>query len=149
MPTSFIQPRHESFQTNVTNVSAYTTRSDAFSTVTDFSKIDKKKSKGGIWKGYYEQHGTQHPMTLKNFKAKVKEGTVKGKGRDEIGEFKIKGKVHHNGGVDFKKEYKGRHTVVYMGTLTENRLIEGEWEVSGARGNFKLEVSKYKNLITI
>jgi hypothetical protein len=87
MPTSFIEPRQESFQTTATNISSYTTRTtNALSTATDFTKIDKKKSKGGIWKGYYEQHGSQHEMKIKNFKANAKKGgAVKGKGRDEIG----------------------------------------------------------------
>jgi len=79
-------------------------------------------------------------MTFKKFKAKHGGGSVKGKGRDEVGEFTIKGKVHGDSTVDFKKEYKGRHTVTYMGRITVKNVIEGDWEVSGARGGFKLEV---------
>jgi hypothetical protein len=108
--------------------------------VTDFSKIDKKKSKGGIWKGHYEQYGVKHEMKFKQFKASLGGGEVKGKGKDEIGEFSIKGKVHSDGAVDFKKEYKGRHTVNYMGRITGKNTIEGDWDVGGARGAFKLEV---------
>lgn len=96
------------------------------------------KSKGGIWKGWYEQFGTQHPMVLKNFKAKIGD-KVKGKGRDEVGEFTIKGKVHSDGGVDFKKEYKGRHTVEYMGRMN-GKQISGDWSVNGASGTFNISV---------
>ena len=108
---------------------------------TDISSFEKKKSKGGIWKGYYEQFGQQQEMTFKSFKAKVGD-KLKGKGKDEIGEFTLKGKVHSDGAVDFKKEYKGRHTVNYMGRMNGKNVIEGEWEVSGASGNFKIEVSQ-------
>ena len=46
-------------------------------------------------------------MIFKSFKAK-REGKLQGKGKDEIGEFTLKGKVYKDGGLDFKKEYKGR-----------------------------------------
>lgn len=107
----------------------------------------KPKGKGSIWKGYYEQYGVQHPMVFKKFKAKPGKD-LKGKGRDEIGEFTIKGKIHADGGVDFKKEYKGRHTVEYHGKLNGFE-IQGEWMVGGATGNFSITVSEqlYKKLI--
>ena len=82
-----------------------------------YSESHKPKGKGGIWKGWYEQFGQQHTMVFKSFKAKAG-SSLKGKGSDENGEFKVKGKVHSDGGVDFKKEYKGRHTVEYHGKLS-------------------------------
>lgn len=42
-------------------------------------------------------------MTFSKFKAKDSE--VKGRGKDDVGEFKIKGKLYSDGGVSFKKEY--------------------------------------------
>ena len=80
-----------------------------------------KKSKGGIWRGVYEQYGIQHPMVFKNFKAKKGE-KIKGKGRDEIGKFSLKGKVHSDGGIDFEKNYKGRHSVEYIGRLSDDGI---------------------------
>ena len=133
---SFYPPRAESLNTTMNLSMSY--GNSTFSM--DTSTIGKQKSKGGIWKGYYEQYGVQHPMIIKKFKAKVG-GKVKGKGKDENGEFKLKGKVHSDGGVDFKKEYKGRHTVNYSGRMVGGTEIEGEWDVQGATGNFKISVS--------
>ena len=94
------------------------------------------KSKGGIWKGHYEQFGQKHEMIFKSFKAK-REGKLQGKGKDEIGEFTLKGKVYKDGGLDFKKEYKGRHTVEYSGRLSEDgKSITGDWNVPGSNGGF-------------
>lgn len=56
-------------------------------------------------------------MTFEKFV--VKGDKIKGKGTDEVGPFKIKGKVHNDGGVTFKKEYHG-HKVEYDGRLEEH-----------------------------
>ena len=76
-----------------------------------------KMKKGTIWRGFYiEQGGRQCPMTFQKFK--VKGDKVKGKGQDENGVFKIKGKVHKDGGVTFKKDYTGRgYKVEYDGRI--------------------------------
>ena len=82
----------------------------------------------------------RNELKIKKFKAK-RGGNVTGEGRDELGEFTISGIVSSDGAVDFKKNYNGRHTIVFMGRMTEsNSLIEGDWEDSGARGTFKIEV---------
>lgn len=41
-------------------------------------------------------------MKIKRFKA-IKGGEVSGKGKDDIGEFTIKGRMHAGGEVDFTK----------------------------------------------
>lgn len=43
-------------------------------------------------------------------------GEIKGKGKDEVGKFKIYGFFNPaTGDVKFKKEYKGKHTAEYHG----------------------------------
>ncbi len=60
-------------------------------------------------------------MTFQRFK--VKGGKVKGKGVDENGAFKIKGKVHEDGDVTFKKDYNGKsYKVEYMGRLEGGKI---------------------------
>lgn len=63
-----------------------------------------------------------------------------GQGRDETGEFRITGKVHEDGGVDFKKTYKDRHTVEYHGRLNGAEEISGEIIHNGTQGTFKISV---------
>jgi hypothetical protein len=95
---------------------------------------------GRVWKGHFEQYGVRQELKIRKFKAK-RGGPVVGEGKDELGEFTISGKAHSNGAVDFKKNYNGRHIIIFMGMMSENNsLIEGDWEDSGARGTFKIEV---------
>jgi hypothetical protein len=67
---------------------------------------------------------------------------VKGKGKDENGDFKVKGKVHSDGTVSFKKEYSGgRHKVEYEGRINEaGDAIKGDWSESGSSGIFEISV---------
>ena len=70
----------------------------------------------------------------------IKGEKIKGKGTDEVGPFKIKGKLHKDGGVTFKKEYHG-HKVEYDGKLDNNsKKIRGEWSLDYMRGDFEIYV---------
>lgn len=49
-------------------------------------------------------------------KLSIKGEKIKGKGKDDIGKFSLKGKFYgstHQ--VEFEKKYKGKHTVHYHG----------------------------------
>lgn len=71
-------------------------------------------------------------------KLKVSHDTIKGKGKDEIGKFKIHGHINAAGAIHFKKEYHGAHTVDYNGHWGANGEITGQWSVGGATGSFNL-----------
>jgi len=63
---------------------------------------------------------------------------IKGKGKDEVGKFKIKGHFNaHTGEVRFEKKYKGKHSVDYKGHFRGSDVV-GQWSVSGVTGNFHL-----------
>ena len=65
-----------------------------------------------VWVGFYNQDGQDHPVTFKNFQARPNE-VVRGKGKDDIGEFILQGYVEGNGVIRFEKQYLGKHTVHY------------------------------------
>ena len=79
-------------------------------------------------------------MTFQKFK--LKGDKVKGKGQDENGVFKIKGKVHKDGGVTFKKDYTGRgYKVEYDGRLEDGGCkVRGTWSLQHASGDFEITV---------
>ena len=81
LPLSEIQgpPPHASLQTSV-HYSLRTTGS--FMNESFMTDAKSAKSKGGIWKGHYEQFGQKHEMIFKSFKAK-REGKLQGKGKDD------------------------------------------------------------------
>ena len=75
------------------------------------STYSKRENDGALWRGWYEQNGQKSNMDLKKLKAKIG-GKIEGRGRDDIGEFTIKG----------KEEYKGRHTVEYHGNMAGKKI---------------------------
>ena len=62
---------------------------------------------------------------------------LRGKGRDDIGEFILQGYVEPNGMAHFEKQYLGKHTVLYDGHLTADR-ITGRWNVAGLSDTFEM-----------
>jgi len=76
-----------------------------------------------VWSGYYEQEGEQTTMEFNPLL--IKFGVVKGHGFDEVGEFDVNG-FHTSKKVFFKKQYIGKHAVMYEGTFThEGRHVKG------------------------
>lgn len=89
-----------------------------------------------VWKGYYEQDGNRHDMTFKMFSV-VMNGDVMGKGKDEVGEFELRGFCNEFGDAQFAKRYIGKHTVMYNGKV-DNKSMKGSWSVAGLTGNFEI-----------
>ena len=92
------------------------------------------------WGGWFEQDGDRTEMTLDKFKVK-KNGKIKGKGEDAVGEFKFKGFAV---GKKFmaRKHYSGAHTIMYWGDIDSGlETLEGFWgfEMWEEEGPFKLE----------
>lgn len=87
-----------------------------------------------IWKGFYSQNGQQSPMTFTMFSA-ILGGPVSGAGSDGVGTFHISGSVDQSGNVRFVKQYDGKHSVNYTGTLSGDQ-INGQWELQGMQDAF-------------
>ena len=73
-------------------------------------------------------------MVFKYFEANLN-GEIKGKGKDSVGLFVIRGFSDAGGKVQFTKTYIGAHTVLYQGNLVGN-VINGTWSVAGLSGAF-------------
>ena len=91
------------------------------------------------WGGWFEQDGEQTEMHLDKFKVK-KNGKIKGKGDDAVGEFTFKGFAV---GKKFmaRKHYSGAHTIMYWGDIDSGlETLEGFWgyEMWKEEGDFKL-----------
>ena len=78
------------------------------------------------WGGWFEQAGEQTEMAFDKFKCK-KNGKIKGKGEDAVGEFKFKGFACGKKWM-CRKHYSGAHTVMYWGdVLDDGETLEGFW----------------------
>ena len=64
--------------------------------------------------------------------------SICGKGKDDIGEFEINGRID-NGDVIFNKQYIGQHSVLYKGKY-DGVSIVGEWSIGEENtGKFKIQ----------
>jgi hypothetical protein len=92
----------------------------------------------GPWEGFFLQEAIppgKHRMELiLTFRA----GTMRGEGRDRVGNFLIRGRYQlEDGKCWWSKRYIGRHDVAYSG-YNEGKGIWGTWEVDSFRGGFHI-----------
>jgi hypothetical protein len=92
----------------------------------------------GPWEGYFLQPGLpgRHGMELV---LTFDQGTIRGDGRDAVGDFLIRGTYERDSGKCWwSKRYIGRHDVAYQG-YAEGKGIWGTWEISSYfRGGFHI-----------
>jgi hypothetical protein len=92
----------------------------------------------GPWTGYFLQppDSRRHWMDLG---LTFRQGTVRGSGRDWVGEFVVMGRYDLEGGKCFwTKRYLGQHEVAYQG-YAEEKGIWGTWEIPPfSRGGFHI-----------
>lgn len=89
----------------------------------------------GKWRGFYNYvpGGIHHEMEMElNFE----NGVIKGKGKDDIGDFVIHGKYDENSGYcEWIKKYVNAHEVFYWG-YRDDLAIYGQWKIKTSRGGF-------------
>ena len=98
----------------------------------------------GVWHGFWEQefYGRQ---AMQAFELHFDADTVRGRGIDIIGPFRIMGRWDaSNGQLSFVKKYLGKHEVRYQGRPDGEGCILGEWSIPVSdefdyRGNFALK----------
>lgn len=92
----------------------------------------------GPWEGYFLQPDSpgRHVMELI---LTFREGTIRGDGRDVVGEFLFKGTYdRETGKCWWSKRYIGKHDVAYQG-YNEGRGIWGVWEIASTfKGGFHI-----------
>jgi hypothetical protein len=85
-----------------------------------------------MWRGYYEQYGTKHDVTFKDFRANpTPGGAIQGEGTDEVGGFHFTGSFNGTATkVRFVKQYTqgANHAIYYEGDVQLNPpVIRGYW----------------------
>ncbi|HEY0983291.1 hypothetical protein [Schlesneria sp.] len=92
----------------------------------------------GAWEGYYLEPGSSKRFQME-LHLVFRDGTLRGDGRDSVGEFLFKGTYEKESGKCWwTKRYIGAHDVAYQG-YNEGRGIWGVWELSLAhKGGFHI-----------
>src|SRR5690349_19925315 len=90
----------------------------------------------GPWTGFYIQLGGRRAMELNLI---FQGGTIRGEGRDIVGEFVIKGRYNlSDARVTIHKYYVRRHHVFYDGAADQGKGIWGIWELGGQKGGWQI-----------
>jgi hypothetical protein len=97
------------------------------------------------WAGRYEQFGKWRPMKFADMQHD-KAGNINGLGSDEVGRFRIAGKLDNNTKhVNFDKTYEGDREGVdgnvfnYDGDLDAKGDVKGTYRCEGVTGRFELK----------
>lgn len=95
-------------------------------------------STSSSWSGYYTHNSANTPMTFDmTFNP---DGSVSGSGSDKIGDFTWSGS-YAGKEVDVTKQYTGKHSVEYKGTLVKEEgkvVFSGQWTLGQASDAFKM-----------
>lgn len=91
----------------------------------------------GKWDGFWEQppYGRQ---AMEDLLLEFDSGSVRGAGRDMIGPFLFEGTYDTAGLVRLRKQYIGRHTVLYVGQYDGEGVVFGQWFIGSDSGKFAL-----------
>ena len=88
--------------------------------------------------GWWEQDGYgQQPM--RDLRLSFEFDMVKGTGTDMIGDFELEGSIAGTT-ITLNKQYKGAHSVTYLGIWDGEGTYQGSWNVSGAVGRWLIKV---------
>lgn len=91
--------------------------------------------------GWWQQRGFgRQPMNelVLNFRGP----SIIGHGRDVIAPFSMAGKVRPDGSVEILKQYRDRHSVLYVGTYDGEGLLNGRWDIGGYQGEWSIKLLK-------
>lgn len=92
----------------------------------------------GPWTGFFLQAGINGKCWME-LDLRFSGGTLRGEGRDRVGEFLVRGRYQLDDGKCWlSKRYLGKHDVAYLG-YNEGRGIWGTWEIPPLwRGGFHI-----------
>ena len=110
------------------------------STQAELTEVDERFVTGE-WRGFFLERHTGTHRNWMDLVLSFCEGSVRGDGRDCVGEFGIKGRYDvKSGKVWLDKHYVGRHHVDYKGYADgTNRGIWGIWELGdSSRGGWHI-----------
>ena len=91
------------------------------------------------WQGWYQQDGEKTDVAFNNMRLGVN-GQITGGGNDPNGNFTITGNINGNN-VTFKKAYDD-YAVNYNGTINQDAVIAGNWDLDGDGGAFEIKIKE-------
>ena len=88
--------------------------------------------------GWWEQaaYGRQE---MHDLQLSMHNGVISGSGTDIIHDFTLAGKISEQGAVEIVKQYRDRHSVLYVGRYDGEGAMFGDWHISGFTGKWWLK----------
>ncbi len=91
--------------------------------------------------GWWQQNGYGR-QSMNDLRLDFRGPTIYGEGKDIIASFTLSGKVRPDGSVELLKQYRNRHSVLYVGTYDGEGTLCGKWDISGYQGNWSIRLAK-------
>lgn len=77
---------------------------------------------------------------MQDLQLSMSESRIAGKGRDVVGSFTMDGCRRPDGLVEILKQYRGAHSVLYVGNYDGEGTLYGTWDISGYRGQWSIRI---------
>jgi len=68
--------------------------------------------------------------------------SIAGQGRDSIAAFTLSGSLRPDGSVELLKQYRHRHSVLYVGNYDGEGTFNGRWDIGGHQGEWAIRLLK-------
>ncbi len=89
--------------------------------------------------GWWQQRGLgRQPM--RNLALTFDDKQIHGRGVDIVAPFTLAGKIREDGAVELVKQYRNRHSVLYVGQYDGEGLLYGQWDIDGFRGQWSIKL---------
>ncbi len=97
--------------------------------------------------GWWQQNGYGR-QSMDELKLDFVGPTIVGEGHDIIAQFTMTGKIRADGSVEILKQYRNRHSVLYVGHYDGEGTMCGKWDISGYQGHWSINFSKQNIVVT-
>jgi hypothetical protein len=91
--------------------------------------------------GWWEQRGLGR-QSMSNLVLDFQGASITGQGRDVIAPFELSGKLRPDGSVEILKQYRYRHSVLYVGNYDGEGTLSGSWDIGGHQGAWSIRLLK-------
>ena len=87
----------------------------------------------GWWKQFFIR------AEMEGLRMTITESSIMGSGIDVAGSFTFDGVLSEDGSLIMKKQYLGKHAVMYRGQYNGKDRLWGTWELQGMQGPWEIQ----------
>jgi len=89
--------------------------------------------------GWWEQRGLGR-QAMQDLVLDFLGNSLVGHGSDLVAPFTLTGNVRQDGSVEILKQYRHRHSVLYVGSYDGEGTFSGRWDIGGHQGEWLIRL---------